>query len=165
MMADGVGSNLQTYSVQDAVNEVYHMVHRLTTEYGTIPTRKNVAVLGKLQTFSEKFFDDAYPFFGNDDNPKMKIMTEIVDSTKTLPNVLLWDAAAQDIFHISGKDLMAKWSECDDTAVKAEVLRIMNGCQNKEFKFLGSLQAWIPSHSPLAPHHVRFHVECVVPLA
>ena len=62
MMADGVGSNLQTYSVQDAVNEVYHMVHRLTTEYGTIPTRKNVAVVGKLQTFSERFFDDSCLF-------------------------------------------------------------------------------------------------------
>ena len=95
----------------------------------------------------------------------MKIMTQIVYSTQTLANVLLWDAAAQEISHVSGKDLMAKWSECDDTDVKAEVLHIMNACQNKEFKFLGSLQAWIPSHSPLTAHHVRFHVECVVPLA
>ena len=40
MMADGVGSNLQTYSVQDAVNEVHYMVQRLKTEYVTIHTRK-----------------------------------------------------------------------------------------------------------------------------
>ena len=104
-MADGVGINLQTYSVQDAVNEIYHMVQRLRTEYGNIPTRKNIAVVGRLQSFTEKFFEYAYPFFGDDDNPKMHIISEIVDSTATLPNVLLWDTAAQEIFHITGKDL------------------------------------------------------------
>ena len=111
-MADGVGSNLQTYSVQDAVNEIYHMVQRLRTEYGTIPTRKNMAVVGGLQTFTEKFSDYAYPFSSDDDDPKMRILTEIVDSTTTLPNVLLWDTAAPEIVHVTGRDLMAKWSQC-----------------------------------------------------
>ena len=162
MMADGGGT--QTLSVQEAVREVENMIQRLTNEYGTIPTRRNLVVVGKLQPFTETFFDAPYPFFGNEDSPKIKIMTQIIDSVQTLPNVMLWDAPAQAIFRVNGRELMEKWTQCENPSARTTMLGILNACQNKEFKFLGNLEAWMPDNKTVTAQNVKFHVDCVVPL-
>ena len=150
--------------VGEAIQEIETLVSRLNTD-DSPPTRPDIAVVGKLASFTKEFFDAGYPFFGHDDQPKMRISAKIMDSTNILSNVVLWDEPCKTIFATNGATLLNKWVLCDNAEMRDEVLAILNACDGKEYKFLGSLDAWVPTDGSPSVRNVKFQVDCVVALA
>ena len=98
---------------------------------------------GKVQTFTEKIFDNDAPFYQNEHKTDFKLWVTLIDSTGQMGATMFRAARAFTLSDV--ETMMGLWESCDTKEGREVFLEKLNAHAEEEMSYVCSAKVWAPS--------------------